>query len=181
MQTQKRPKKRSLKYCTSWELNLGPSGSESSTTTNLGTSESGTSPPSKSGCHSKKKRVGVLMAPLGVRGGGGGGAPLTSPCPPSNHIITINLTLTFAASWFGHAYHVDWAEQNPHNFIHGHFCHIVALQCGPPTLILTSSRLGSRIVLGCKVDKMGKGNEVIFRAPPYVWPVAIDPWQLSGQ
>ena len=29
----------------------------------------------------------------------------------------------------------------------------------------------------------GKGNEKNFRAPlapPYVWPVAIDPWQLSG-
>ena len=31
-------------------------------------------------------------------GGGGAQAPLTSPCPPSNHSITINLTLTFAAS-----------------------------------------------------------------------------------
>ena len=30
---------------------------------------------------------------------------------------------------------------------------------------------------------MGKGNEKKFwapSAPPYVWPVAIDPWQLSG-
>ena len=36
---------------------------------------------------------------LGCWGGGGGAqAPLTSPCPPSNHTITINLTLTFAAS-----------------------------------------------------------------------------------
>ena len=37
---------------------------------------------------------------LGWGGGGGGAAqaPLTSPCPPSNHSITINLTLTFAAS-----------------------------------------------------------------------------------
>ena len=25
-------------------------------------------------------------------------APLTSPCPPSNHTITLNLTLTFAAN-----------------------------------------------------------------------------------
>ena len=33
--------------------------------------------------------------------------PLTSPCPPSNHTITLNLTLTFAASWLGHASHVD--------------------------------------------------------------------------
>ena len=37
---------------------------------------------------------------------------------------------------------------------------------------------------GPKVDKMGKGNEKKkFRgplAPPYVWPVAVDPWQLSG-
>ena len=51
----------------------------------------------------------------GVGGGGGGGAqaPLTSPCPQSNHTITINLTLTFAASWFGHASHVNWAPQNP--------------------------------------------------------------------
>ena len=31
-------------------------------------------------------------------GGGGAQAPLTSPCPPSNHSITINLTLTLAAS-----------------------------------------------------------------------------------
>ena len=30
-------------------------------------------------------------------------APLTSPCPPFNHTITLNLSLTFAASWFGHA------------------------------------------------------------------------------
>ena len=45
------------------------------------------------------------------------------------------------------------------------------------------SRLGLRIVLGCKVDKMGKGNEKKIQAPlvpPYVWPVAVDPWQLSG-
>ena len=34
-------------------------------------------------------------------------APLTSPCPPSNHTINLNLTLTFAVSWFGHAGHVD--------------------------------------------------------------------------
>ena len=30
-------------------------------------------------------------------------APLTSPYHPSNHTITLNLTLTFVASWFGHA------------------------------------------------------------------------------
>ena len=30
--------------------------------------------------------------------GGGAQAPLTSPCPPSNHTITINLTLIFATS-----------------------------------------------------------------------------------
>ena len=42
----------------------------------------------------------------------GAQAPLTSPCPPSNHTITINLTLTFAASRFRHASHVDWAEQD---------------------------------------------------------------------
>ena len=34
-------------------------------------------------------------------------APLTSPCPPSNHTIILNLTLTFAANWFGHARHLD--------------------------------------------------------------------------
>ena len=41
----------------------------------------------------------------------------------------------------------------------------------------TLHRLGRE---GCHV---GKGNEKKFRAPlapPYVWPVAIDPWQLSG-
>ena len=64
-------------------------------------------------------------------GGGGAQAPLTSPCPPSNHSITINLTLTFAANWFGHASHVDWAEQGPPNFVHGCFCHIIALHFGP--------------------------------------------------
>ena len=70
---------------------------------------------------------------VGRFGSGGGGvkAPLTSPCPPSNHCITINLTLTFAASWFGHARHVDWAEQDPSNFVHGCFCHIIALHFGP--------------------------------------------------
>ena len=68
----------------------------------------------------------------GVGGGRRGAqAPLTSPCPPSNHTITINLTLTFAASWFGHASHVDWAEQDPPNFVHGCFCHMIALHFGP--------------------------------------------------
>ena len=52
----------------------------------------------------------------GGRGGGGGEAPLTSTCPPSNHSITINLTITIAAGWFGHASHNDWAEQD---FVHG--------------------------------------------------------------
>ena len=65
---------------------------------------------------------GIQVGRFGVlRGGGGAQAPLTSPCPPSNHTITINLTLTFAASWFGHASHVDWAEQDPPNFVHGCF------------------------------------------------------------
>ena len=48
---------------------------------------------------------------------------------------------------------------------------------------MLESRLGSRIVLGCRVDKMGKGNEKDFRAPsvpPYAWQVAVDPWQRSG-
>ena len=36
----------------------------------------------------------------GGRGGGGAQAPLTSPCL-SNHTITINLTLTFAAKPVG--------------------------------------------------------------------------------
>ena len=46
---------------------------------------------------------GVHVGRFGVVGGGvqvgigGGGAPLTSPCPPSNHTITLNLNLTFAA------------------------------------------------------------------------------------
>ena len=76
---------------------------------------------------------GSRLGDLGCWGGGGWGAqaPLTSPCPPSNHTITINLTLTFAASWFGHASHVDWAEQDPPNFVHGCFCHIIALHFGP--------------------------------------------------
>ena len=57
---------------------------------------------------------GVQVGRFGVFGGGGGAqAPLTSPCRPSNHTITINLTLTFAATWFGHASHVDWAKQDP--------------------------------------------------------------------
>ena len=56
---------------------------------------------------------GVEVGDLGWERGGGGGAPLTSTCPPSNHSITINRTLTFAANWFGHASHVDWAEQDP--------------------------------------------------------------------
>ena len=39
---------------------------------------------------------GIQVGRFGVWGGGGAQAPLTSPCPPSNHTITINLTLTFA-------------------------------------------------------------------------------------
>ena len=58
-------------------------------------------------------------------------APLTSSCPPSIHTIILNLTLTFAASRFSHASHVDWAEQDPPNFVHGSFCHIIALHFGP--------------------------------------------------
>ena len=62
---------------------------------------------------------GVQVGRFGVGGGLEGGqmpprpsvgqsqAPFTSPCPPSNHAITLNLTLTLAASWFGHASHVD--------------------------------------------------------------------------
>ena len=64
-------------------------------------------------------------------GGGGGIGSAYLPCPPSNHTITINLTLTFAATWFGHASHVDWAEHHPPKFIHGCFCHIIALHFGP--------------------------------------------------
>ena len=63
---------------------------------------------------------GIQVGRFGVLGGGGAQAPLTSPCPPSNHTITINLTLTFAASYFGHASHVDWAKQD-----------IIALHLGP--------------------------------------------------
>ena len=74
---------------------------------------------------------GVQVGQFGVVGGGewhkalvvssgGGGAPRTSPCRPSNHTITINLTLTFAATWFGHASHFDWAEHHPPNFIHAY-------------------------------------------------------------
>ena len=50
---------------------------------------------------------GVQVGQFGVVVGGWGQASLTSPCPPSNHTITINLTLTFAVTWFGHASHVD--------------------------------------------------------------------------
>ena len=82
------------------------------------------------------RRFGVVgggsrWAIWGVGAGGGAQAPLTSPCPPSNHTITTNLTLTFAASWFGHVSHVDWVEQDPPNFVHGCFCHIIALHFGP--------------------------------------------------
>ena len=48
---------------------------------------------------------GVQVGRIGVVEGGG----LTSPCPPSNHAITIDLTLTFAPSWFGHVSHVHLA------------------------------------------------------------------------
>ena len=82
------------------------------------------------------RRFGVV-GPSGaiwvVGGGGGAQAPLTSPCPRSNPTITINLTLTFATNWFGHDSHVDWAKQNPPNFVHGCFCHIIALHLDPNT------------------------------------------------
>ena len=38
---------------------------------------------------------GIQVGRFGVWGVGGTQAPLTSPCPPSNHTITINLTVTF--------------------------------------------------------------------------------------
>ena len=83
----------------------------------------------------------------GVQGGGfgGGGGPVgqfggtcpqgqalvhhrptTSPCPPYHTI-----TLTFAANWFSHASHVNLAKQDPPKFVHGYFCHIIALHFGP--------------------------------------------------
>ena len=78
--------------------------------------------------------VGLGGAIWGVGGGQGGAqAPLTSPCPPSNHTITINLTPTMAANWFWLCSHVGWAEQNPPNFIQGCFCHIIALHLDPNT------------------------------------------------
>ena len=50
----------------------------------------------------------ILQGAVGLGGGylppgpsvGSSQAPLTSPCPPSNHTISLNLTLTFATSWF---------------------------------------------------------------------------------
>ena len=55
---------------------------------------------------------GIHMGRIGVWGGGGAHAPRNSPCPPSNHTITINLTLTFGNS---HANPFDWAEQDAPN------------------------------------------------------------------
>ena len=40
---------------------------------------------------------GVQVGQFGV-GGGGAQVALTSRCPPSNHAVTINLTLGFSAS-----------------------------------------------------------------------------------
>ena len=77
---------------------------------------------------------GVQVGRFGVVvGGGGGQAPLTSPCPPSNHTITLSLNLTFAVSRFGHASHVDWAEQDNPNFVTGCFCCIIASILDPNT------------------------------------------------
>ena len=45
---------------------------------------------------------GVQVGRFGLVGGGGQ-ATLTSPCPPSNHTITINQTRTFAVT---HAKHL---------------------------------------------------------------------------
>ena len=49
---------------------------------------------------------GVVVV-VGYQVGEGAQADLTCPCPPSKHTTTINLTLTFAATWFGHATHVN--------------------------------------------------------------------------
>ena len=58
-----------------------------------------------SSCSARTAQFGVVWGGPGgaIRGVGGGGGrggtgSPTSPCPPSNHTITINLTLTFAAS-----------------------------------------------------------------------------------
>ena len=77
----------------------------------------------------------------GGRGKGGGGSkwgdlggtcPLGQvlvnhrlPLPLSNHTITTNRSLTFAASWFGHASHAN------HGCFLAAFCHIIALHFGP--------------------------------------------------
>ena len=44
---------------------------------------------------------------------------------------SVNLTLTFAVSQFCQASHVDWAKRDPAHFVHGPFCHIIALHFGP--------------------------------------------------
>ena len=80
----------------------------------------------------------------GAGGGGKGGHRLPLPCPQSNHTITINLTLTFAASWSGHASHVNWAAQDPPNFVHGCFCHIIALHFGPQHSFYPKPRVRAR-------------------------------------
>ena len=63
----------------------------------------------------------------GVGGTGSPYLPLPSLQPYHHH----KPNLTFAASWFGHASHVDWAEPDPPNFVHDCFCHIIALHFGP--------------------------------------------------
>ena len=76
---------------------------------------------------------------VGLGGGGPGGAIWAGdgghrlPLPPlaPNHTITINLTLTFAAGWLGHASHDNWAAQDPPKFVHGCLCHMIALHFGP--------------------------------------------------
>ena len=41
---------------------------------------------------------GAIWGGVGAGRGRGAQVPLTSPCPPSNHTSTMNLTLTFAPS-----------------------------------------------------------------------------------
>ena len=91
-----------------------------------------------------------------LRFGVGAHAPLTSPCPPSNHTITINLTVTFAANLFGHASHVDWAEQDPPNFVHGCFCHIIALRFGPQHSLQPEPRVRARARVGARGGGRGR-------------------------
>ena len=104
-----------------------------------------------------------------VGGGGGAQAPVTSPCPPSG--VRARATVRARVRARVRVRVMGTVRCSVRSRLRVGVG--VRVKVGFKYSVGVLHRLGGE---GCYV---GKGNEKNFRAPsapPYVWPVAIDPW-----